>query len=1633
MTISTILDPLAGERVVGLSPGTAVEAAGDWLRRPNIFPGRALTATAMTASQGWQAGHLAMRGRDWVAGVVDGLEAQVSATGAAGFAGARLRISQGRGLAVSGEDAVLTRPLDCLLADVPVVAPPGFFVDGSGVEAGTEGESPTLLPRSIGVSLGALSAASLATLPLVGVLVLQPVTVDESDFDPLDPCEHSACDEGTSDDPAARQDWRTTDALRLLWYVWPGEWRGMPPVGAAQLRNALAWTVFQAAEALGEDEALPWEDWGVPVAMVALTLTHDVAWMDRASVVRQGGRARDDRLHFSGTTMVADSRLPSLWQSRIEQLAEQIAAAGEPAPPPGTLADAFSRFLPPVGLIPRDGYDPVAHASPFFPPGFSIDAVPVPVEQLDVAVRASAALAPLNLAAPETVRILVPVPLQSWEPRLLLTEIVDPQFQATLGENLLRRARTLGLRQGLRNQSAMLTHALTGQVPVVANYNDDPDALEPESLSPWGPPPPGGGHRSSLQSVLHQHLFLGATTPFVPVAGESLFVWVCLDPDNPPACLMLQWHLADGWEHRAYWGADVIAMGSGNTTPGHFRVGDLPTPGLWQMLKVPAASVGLAGKSIDGMAFTLSDGRAAYGLTGARTDTTWRKWFCNFLPLGGRVQGNEAWDLLTANDLWSPFEARNGVEPSLPDLTVPTGSGLFGGPVGSDTPVRAVPQSGYNLLYPVATGWRGHTLQFANGSAMGSLTNVTDSLQSWIYLDELRPPRALLALVATNILRAGGGSAGSGLTLTYWGEDRLTELSKATSDLNGLLANAQRGGALPRPGPWLQLPLPVADITKTQGAVQQDVTLVLLMAYDGNLAFSEIAVVPAAAGSAPRRVWPATIAADDSTTPPFAPYLDAQLVRQHNLGVLTPTPSSRIGTVEVYTDLVSDVAIGKLSTHEQSQILLRGLSGFSDYLSTRVDRTDDIIDFGFTHMQVDIYRLRQLIMSTTDATRLAISPSLAAIAKSDSAVVVEGQIKDYITSLKSPTSRRAVATSTAALAAPATAVATANFASTMVARVDERAQLIRAPQAPAQIVYSTPILGLSEVRTTAIANRLQLPPSPEARDYALRNRVLAVTSLVNLLEQYLAEDSGETPAILANFQVPGLLNDPFLVHPTDASRPLADFRNGATTGLYNLLGTPPTGTADVDEAVVFSQTVAISDNTIAMLRQLEARQALYRDALASCNTALSQLNDVIASAAARMRQVDDGLAEARYDVSVARSLLAEETQRVAGVNARRAQVLADDVKFLAYIRPRETDNLLDTPTHPVDPGLVDPPVPACLRQHPDAPAEMQDMLRVVREAPATWFRPLTPIVASLTRVDQLVQLARSAQARAISGVAIPRPAASTNLTSAFGASLVRLVARQVDAVAPRLAAVRSLDIPTLAASSWHAIRAQVAPVVSFGDLAEGGHGRADAASAAASELDDIHSVATCLHAEFSGVLPVLRLRWAQTLSEFDAAPDLRDLSSLSRWVEIAADDRRRMQAYVDWLFGLIDRTQSGAVALINDVVRMCLLLASHAPVDRIISGRLAKPVTGVVVGTSVPLSVLDSTMLSVGMQALMYRGDTLVARATVDDVGPRAASARLIQTSTTQVDLGDDVRVHFGQTAMLSLADASASRTLFRP
>ncbi len=140
---------------------------------------------------------------------------------------------------------------------------------------------------------------------------------------------------------------------------------------------------------------------------------------------------------------------------------------------------------------------------------------------------------------------------------------------------------------------------------------------EPWLWVPDDPKPFTGtlSHKSQSLAGTHQHFFDSATSKLSVAFGDVLFAMVHLDPDDPPRQVMLQWN--DGsWEHRAYWG-DTNLIGWGvDGAPSCRRMGPLPESGAWIRLEVPATVVNLAGRTLNGIAFTLYDGRATWDYAG---------------------------------------------------------------------------------------------------------------------------------------------------------------------------------------------------------------------------------------------------------------------------------------------------------------------------------------------------------------------------------------------------------------------------------------------------------------------------------------------------------------------------------------------------------------------------------------------------------------------------------------------------------------------------------------------------------------------------------------------------------------------------------------------------------------------------------------------------------------------------------------------------------------------------------------------------------------------------------------------------------------------------------------------------------
>jgi hypothetical protein len=174
--------------------------------------------------------------------------------------------------------------------------------------------------------------------------------------------------------------------------------------------------------------------------------------------------------------------------------------------------------------------------------------------------------------------------------------------------------------------------------------DDLPSGARPQGTSPWkfvskSEGPVFSGARASTRTAtgVSQHFFTGANPGLRVGQGDKLFAYVYLDPANPPRAVMLQFN--DGtWNHRAFWGEDVIPFGQAGT-PGRRAMGPLVAAGQWVRLEVEAAQVGLKPNStLNGWAFTQFDGTVYWDKAGIVTRTP---------------QGNESFESLAA---WAALE-----------------------------------------------------------------------------------------------------------------------------------------------------------------------------------------------------------------------------------------------------------------------------------------------------------------------------------------------------------------------------------------------------------------------------------------------------------------------------------------------------------------------------------------------------------------------------------------------------------------------------------------------------------------------------------------------------------------------------------------------------------------------------------------------------------------------------------------------------------------------------------------------------------------------------------------------------------------------------------------------------------------
>jgi hypothetical protein len=218
-----------------------------------------------------------------------------------------------------------------------------------------------------------------------------------------------------------------------------------------------------------------------------------------------------------------------------------------------------------------------------------------------------------------------------WAP---VVQVVSPMHEAALRSV---DAEIAVLHRRIAAQAAKLKSA--SDIEAGSPRDEEPrrsDFVWIDDAMPMGADPGGGGPWSFVGKPEHpvqsgrlalrtwaqgadQRSCENAWRPIRVGAGDTLFVYIFIDKSNPPRELMLEWHTREGWNHRAYWGENLIDKGAEFTSE-RLKVGDLPAADRWARLEVSAAELKIhPGMLIDGCAFTQHGGTVYWDQAGIRT------------------------------------------------------------------------------------------------------------------------------------------------------------------------------------------------------------------------------------------------------------------------------------------------------------------------------------------------------------------------------------------------------------------------------------------------------------------------------------------------------------------------------------------------------------------------------------------------------------------------------------------------------------------------------------------------------------------------------------------------------------------------------------------------------------------------------------------------------------------------------------------------------------------------------------------------------------------------------------------------------------------------------------------------------
>ncbi|MFY0566325.1 hypothetical protein ACN28E_21150 [Archangium lansingense] len=1542
MSTKPLKDPAQDEHILQVEPPPQRFVEAGWRSRPNLYTDRTMSAQALSADQRERAGRLALRGQMVSPGVVAGLEVRLRSELVQGQEGARYSfdLEPGMGLTASGEDVYVLRDMNVRVDRLPVYWP------GSLGPAGFD----------LGL-LGSVDAVTTHAGLRAAVLVLVPVVSKREDPpDPNDP--------GESDpDVHALEDQRLVDGSTLVLFAWPRDWE-LPPRDSAQdkalWRNRLAWEIFNREQQRPPGQYAPWEEVGVPVALVGFEPPlhyHAPAkplFVDRAAVVRAGGAPR------SRTPLLESRGSPLLWQARSLQFAEQLSSLSSSQLTSPSASSPFE-LLPPVGALPKESIDLVTWQHRFFPASFILDAVPVPLEQLDAVAQASASLAPLRTSQAERVRVLVPVPEVHFEPHLLREELLDPAFQQAISSALKRLGEWRARRDDLRRKATLLKNALAGK-KLEHQYPPDPDRVEGEEPSSQNPSPPEDAYGTQ-----DSHTSDGGFVPDLVNALSRTATWA--EPTKRALNTVE---------------VSVAAPSSG---------------GKYAVISRPNTEIS-SPTHLDVLYFE----NKAETQERISIDAFWAEFQALWSSDGLRVV------VLVHNN-------KNAQDKPRIRLGLRTGANTWTWREASSTAERELSLPGYTFSHLTAVSWgTGNVDAFvvmsptdaSQGSRILKFTWLKDkpqlpALQTLI----LNPTRVVDQLVAID----------RGKLQTDQHQVELLFMGRAPGESASWLHHAPLVHKAPKADGSDDFELkPYSEVRILKGTrlaacitdapTSEDPTRkrldVLVMGQgirhgwnDGSWKLGMGVVSPTGgetlvALSQGKQIHAFWWESQTSDGPFFYSAFEgsswsspALLTRRKH------TPALQRGAFGVAQEGANPFDVFLATTeglqqlkkvHETTKETVdeKGLQGLIKEIDQLNQKVLDFIRDGSSQVQQELQHVRQLMLtSSTEATRLAATGTRGSTLV-DSPFLASQGLQNYLTSFSTRARRTQIIRLSDSLEALQQAT---------LLRRDLTARLIDLVREVGKVkefgldVTGMTLLGIANTQISSGSWRISLLFRQRATWVSPVETKVVARENISLLS--LVNDP------IRRAQVLGRISD----EPENLRRALSQSRFRWVESDY------------------FATAIRHLENTRTLLQELERRMRNRVSSVESYRKTLVKIEGYWTELDKRLKVVDGEVAEARQDVTVGRALLAEEVVRIDRVNQRRRQVLEQHVPFLVFQRPRQGDLTLDSRSRLLDPGLVEDLLPEVFASTTAAPPELLSYTELLRDSPLKWFSLAQQLLRGLDRLEFIQRTYVRAQARAVQRIPIRVPTYLGYGLTSHALGLSRLLSAREDVIArSRLSFVQYYQPAILETRTWLELQQSAREHLSLGDLIDTSHGRPDVGRDAATELDRISKVATGLYQRFGGVPPAIRLEWAEQMSQYDVPVDLHDLSRLPQWDQLEGTDRREMQTLVDWLFQRVVSTEPEAVSLMNDLVRVCMLLASHAPVNELLSGHVSKPTVAKVGGT-IELAV-DPARVRIGMNVMVRSGDQTV-EAVVEDLSSGVAKARVLSASAATVHLQEKASARF--------------------